>query len=132
MKYVKIGDWCVFKIDTSDSNNSICVGSVLAFKYSKGRTANEKRYKGDSVDLNEYQLQGTKVKEVEVLSSWYFINEMRCLIPVKNENHFFMKIENYVATIAKPTIDKDTKMLFFPENDFIKMENDILRILNEH
>lgn len=123
---IKIGDWCVFKSDTSDL---ICIGSILAFKFAKGRTANEKRYKGDLVDLEEYQKRTQKAKELEVLSSWYFINNNGHFIPVKNENHFFIKIENYVATVANPMIDKDTKLLFFPESDFKEMENDILRIL---
>lgn len=129
-KYIQIGDWCVFKRSTSD--DLICIGSILGFKFGKGRTAKEKRYKGDSVDLKEYQKGTAKANELQVLSSWYNINEMKHLIPVKDENHFFINIENYVATIAKPVNDKDTAVLFFPERDFEEMENDILAILREH
>lgn len=133
LKHIKIGDWCIFKIDTSelgDSGNLICIGSILAFKFGKGKTAIEKKYKGDSVDLAEYQKGISKSRDLEVLSSWYIINETKHLMPFKNENHFFINIDNYVATVAKPLIDMDTKTLFFPENDFIEVEKDILKILN--
>lgn len=103
----------------------------MRFFGAKGKTANEKRYKGDVVDLKEYQKRPSKANDLEVLSSWYCINEMGQLIPIKNENHFFINVENYVATIAIPMIDKDTKVLFFSENDFTEIEKDILQILNK-
>lgn len=129
---ITVGDWCIFKTKKSDVNN-ICIGLVLAFKFARGRIANEKRYNKDFVDLREYEKQkrSSPSKEMEVLSSWYHINDRRYLIPTKSENHFFIKIENYVATVARPIIDIDTKTLFFPENEFKKMEADILKILNE-
>lgn len=127
-QYIKIGDWCFFKNNTNDSGEIICVGLVLAFKFAQGRTANEKRYKGDIVDLRENEMSWAK--KLEVLSSWYLIDNRGHLIPAKNENHFFIKIENYVATVAQPMIDNDTKVLFFPEDDFKEMEIDILKSLN--
>lgn len=52
-------------------------------------------------------------------------------ILVQKENHFFTKIEKYIATVVKPTIDKDTKNLFFPESDLKEIEIEILNVLNE-
>lgn len=83
------------------------------------------------VDLREYKKSTASTKNLEVLSSWYFINDNHHLIPVKKENHFFIKIENYVATVVKPTIDGDTKTLFYHENNFKDMESEILKVLNE-
>lgn len=127
---IKIGDWCVFKTDASTSGDSICIGAILAFKFAKGKTANEKKYKGDAVDLKVYETGTSKAKQLAVLSSWYNINESKHLMPVTKENHFFLTIDNYVATVAKPLIDEDTKTLFFSENDFEDIEKDILEILN--
>lgn len=127
LKHIGIGDWCVFKTDRSDSGSSICFGSMLAFKFANGKTANEKKYKGgDSVDLREFQ--NTTTKDLEVLSSWYNMSETGYLTPMKKENHFFINIKNYVATVAKPKVDVDTKSIFY--SDFKQLENDILNILN--
>lgn len=84
------------------------------------------------MDLEEYQKITSKANDLDVLSSWYLINEAKHLIPFENENHFFINIENYVATVATPMVDQDTKALYFPKNDFQAIEEDILRILNEH
>lgn len=125
---IRIGDWCFFKHDTDD--NKICIGLVLAFKFVHGKNAKEKRYNGDFVDLKEYKEKMPNNKRVAALSSWYFINGRGHLIPVKNENHFFIEIDNYVATVVKPMNDKDTSVLFFSENDFKEIERDILAVLN--
>lgn len=128
MQNVSVGDWCFFKHDTD--NTKICVGLVLSFKFLKGKTAKEKRYKPDFLALKEYREKVTPEKEVGVLASWYFINRQGHLIPVKIENHFFINVTNYIATVIKPSVDKDLNALFFHKKDFEKIEQDILKILN--
>lgn len=125
---LRVGDWCFFKYNTDD--NKICVGQILAFKFVMAKTAKERRYHADFVDLKEYKEQIPHGKKVAALSSWYFINSHSHLIPVKRENHYFIEISNYVATCVKPNMDPDTNVLFFSENDFKKIECNILMILN--
>lgn len=75
-QYIKIGDWCCFKNGTNGFPENIFIGQLLAFKYARGRSANEKRYKGDMVNLREFgnrTLQrNPQANELEVLSTWYF------------------------------------------------------------
>lgn len=124
---VKIGDWCFFKYDTDDK---ICIGLVFSFKFLKGKKVKEKRHKAEFVDIQEYKEKMTPGKEVAALSSWYFVDSRSHLIPVKKENHFFIEIGNYIATVVKPNVDTDTNVLFFYENDFKDIERDVTVILN--
>lgn len=124
---VRIGDWCIFKNDTDDTK--ICIGLILALKFSQGTTAKEKRYKGDFVDLKEYKKR-VRGKEVAALSSWYSFNTRGYLVPVKKENHHFIKVDNYIATVIKPNVDRDINALYFSENHFKEIERDVLKILN--
>lgn len=45
-KLFSIGDWCFFKND-----GMICIGQVLTFKFANGKSAKEKLYKGNFVNL---------------------------------------------------------------------------------
>lgn len=40
---IKVGDWCFFKYTESNLNEMFCLGSVLAFKFNKGKSAKEKK-----------------------------------------------------------------------------------------
>lgn len=131
IQIVKKGDWSIFKSDIDEAK--ICFGLILAFKFPQGKTSKERRYKGDVVDLNEYKKQdkkGNGGKEVAALSSWYSVNTRGHLIPVKKENHFFINVDNYIATVFKPNFDTDTNALFFSYNRFKEIDRDVLTILN--
>lgn len=123
---IKVGDWCFFRSNESDLNGMFCLGMVLSFKFSSGRTAKEKKYKGDFIHLKENPLLAN---ELEVLSSWYFLNERAELVPIKTSNHCFIHIKNYIATVVKPMVDPDTKTLFYSLDDFKKIDETILSLV---
>lgn len=128
---IKVGDWCFFKYVESNSNEMtsemICLGSVLAFKFNDGKTAKEKKYNGDFVNLKENPLQ---VNKLDVLSSWYFVNDQAQLVPTKIENHHFIQLKNFIATVIMPITDPDTNMLFFLPTDFEKINIIIASLVN--
>lgn len=124
-KLIKIGDWCFFKCKHNDKE-MFCLGSVLAFKFNKGNIAKEKKYNGDFVNLEE---NPSHAKDLDVLSSWYFVNERAHLVPTKSSNHYFIQLKNYIATVEKPLIDSDVKTLFYSPDDFQKIENTILNLV---
>lgn len=123
---IKIGDWCFFRNNETDANEIVCVGLVVAFKFGKGRTVKDKQYKGDLVDL-----KGNLpiAKELHVLSSWYVINDKRHLTALTSQNHRFIPLVNYIATVCKPLVDRDTKTIYFDEKDFKEIEDFVLKLL---
>lgn len=69
------------------------------------------------------------LKELEVLSTWYMVNDRGALVPAKDENHYFFSMEKYFATVSiSPHIDPDTRALYFDINDFKKIEQALLSI----
>lgn len=123
---IKVGDWCFFRLNGSDFNGMVCLGMVLSFKFSLGRTAKEKKYNGDFINLKENPLLAN---ELEVLSSWYFINERAQLVPIKTSSHCFIHMKNYIATVDKPMIDPDTKTLFYLLDDFKKIDETLINLV---
>lgn len=126
LQLINIGDWCFFKYE-HDDEEKFCLGSVLAFKFNKGRIAKDKKYNGNFVNLEENPSHAT---DVDVLSSWYFVNERGQLVPTKSSNHHFIQLKNYVATVEKPLIDPVVKTLFYSPDDFEKIQNTILNLIN--
>lgn len=123
-RLIKIGDWCFFKYELDDEK-MFCLGSALAFKFNKGKIAKDKKYNGNFVNLEENPSHAT---DVDVLSSWYFVNERGHLVPTKSSNHHFIQLKNYIATVEKPQIDPIVKTLFYSPDDFEKIENTILNL----
>ncbi|XP_031620752.1 uncharacterized protein LOC116339177 [Contarinia nasturtii] len=127
-QYITIGDWCFFKYKgTSDENELICIGSILGFRLANGNSEKEKIYKGDLVDLAKTP---SLKNNLQLLSSWYFVNDNARLVPVKSENHSFLHMENYIASLLiKPILDADTHTLYFHQNDFKEVEDAILKLI---
>lgn len=121
---VSIGNWCIFKYDDKDLGEIICIGLVCAFKFIGETTVKAMKYSKDTVNLKD-----NVMKKLEVLSSWYVINTEFHLVRLKDENHFFIKLENYIATVIAPKVDLDTKILFFDKNDFNEIEKFISNII---
>lgn len=123
---IKLGDWCIFK---NCEDDAIYIGLIHAFKYTNRTVVKEKSYKFDSINLLEKPFI---VKELEVLSTWYLINDQGALTPARVENHYFISMERYVGTVSvHPSIDPDTRRLFFNKTDFEAIKSDLLKII-EH
>lgn len=125
---INIGEWCFFKIDLS-GNEMICIGQIHAFKFTKGRIAKDKIYKHDNVNFSEENL----VNELDVLSTWYLVNDKAILVPTNSENHYFVSLRKYVATVSvKPLVDVDTRALFFHQDDFPEIDDALLKLVNSN
>lgn len=58
------------------------------------------------------------------------MNDQGALTPANIENHSFISMKNYIATVsACPMIDPDTRRLSFIKEDFIAIKNDLKLIL---
>lgn len=123
-KYIKIGDWCFFK-----AGEEVYIGLLHAFRYANRRLVKDKSYKFESVNLVD---KPNLSKELEVLSTWYLVNHEAVLVPASVENHQFISMENYVATISiSPTIDRDTRSLFFSVDDFKAIDAAVLKLIGQ-
>lgn len=127
-KHIKLGDWCFFMVVT-EAGEMVYIGLLHAFRFANCRLVKNKTYRYDAVDLVD---KPNLAKQLEVLSTWYLVNDRAALVPVKDENHFFVSMENYIATVfVSPTMDPDTKALFFNENAFKEIEDAILKIIRK-
>lgn len=126
-KLINLCEWCVFKTTTEDEvNPGICFGLILTFRYSQGRREIDRRYKYDTVDLEE---RPYLAEQVEALSSWYYMNDIGRFVPTKVENHYFLSLRNYIATVMSPMVDPDTGILYFNEDDFRQIDSAILSLI---
>lgn len=124
---IKLGDWCVFKVNRNDECEIAHIGLLHAFKYTNRTYVKEKSYKFDSVNFVE---KPNLLKELDVLSTWYLMNDQGALTPANAENHYFVSLERYIGTVSVcPSIDPDTRRLFFNENDFEAIKNDLIKII---
>lgn len=87
---IKVGDWCVFKQTIQDN---IVVGAVLGFKYAIGKTQKDKQYILDIAPLFD-----NSPKQLEVLATWYELNDDSTIQPLKN-SAFYIKIDQYIRHI---------------------------------
>lgn len=128
-KCINLFEWCAFKINEAsneEENPGICFGLLLSFKYADGKREKDKRFKYETADL-----EGNPhlAERLETLSSWYYMNDQGILIPTKDENHYFISLKNYVATVIDPKVDQDTKALYYSDNDWRKIDNAILSLI---
>lgn len=102
---------------------------IITFRFTDCKLVKDKTYKFDSV-CHEEKNKASLAKKLEVLSSWYLVNDNVILIPAKDENHFFIKVEKYIATSSlSPKIV--TRTLFFSKEDFNAIDNAILEIIQK-
>lgn len=131
---IRLGDWCVFNGGGTDNDSEmIFIGLIHAFRFANRKLVKDKIYKFDSVNFSE---KPNLKQELEVLSSWYVVNDKAALVPSKeanhSSNHYFIRIEKYIATLSiSPNIDPDTKTLFFSATDFKIIEDDILKAIQK-
>lgn len=124
-KVLSIGDWCIFKL-RNDDVEMVHIGLIHAFRVANKKLFKDKKYRYDSVNL----IDKPNI-ELEVLSTWYFINDKAGLEPANIESHSFVGLNNYVATVSMgPKTDPDTRNLFFDENEFNEIKNGILRLIH--
>lgn len=97
---IRIGDWCLLKKNGySPPKNfeihfeGIVVGRVLGFKYVSGATEKDKQY---SLDTAPISTSTSNKRGIEVLASWYGLNDDLTLSILKNPS-FFISIDNYIA-----------------------------------
>lgn len=115
-KHIKLGEWCFFK----GENEQIVIGSLHAFRYAKRKLVKDKIYKFDSIDL-EGRL------DLEVLSSWHSLDDKGAL---NSKFVGFISVRKYIATVSSPTVDPDTRTLFYNENDLKEIDNIILGLVD--
>ncbi|XP_055308257.1 uncharacterized protein LOC129572338 [Sitodiplosis mosellana] len=120
-KQIKLGDWCFFNMKR-DGNEMVHIGLVHAFRFANRKLVKDRIYKFDSVNLDDYNRPN-----LEILSSWYLINDKGSLIPASVE---FISLHKYIATVPSPSVDPDTRTLFFDQIDFKAMESATLEIVN--
>lgn len=126
-KHIKLGDWCFFKIEADAGKTNYIFGFLNAFRFANRRLVKDKTYKFDSVNLLD---KPNLSKEIEVLSTWYMLTDKGALVPTKVENHFFISMEKYIATVSvNPRVDPDTKALFYDMHDFKEIETHFQKII---
>lgn len=119
---IGIGDWCFFKTD-----QMVCIGLIHAFRFANKRLVKKKTYRFDTVNLKDNR---DLAKKLEVLITWYSVDDKAILIPAKIENHSFISLDKYIATLTiSPAVDPDTRVLFFIPEDFKKIESDVLKLI---
>lgn len=124
-KQIKLGDWCFFNMKRDrnlNGNEMIHIGCIHAFRFANRRLVKDKIYKFESVDLDD-----DNRPNLEVLSSWHLINDEAILIPSSVD---FISLDKYIATVPSPSVDPDTRELFFNKIAFKAIENATLEIVN--
>lgn len=103
---LNVGDWCFFiqpcksRSATSKAKTieNLRVGLIVAFKYITGKTMKEKQYPWDNAPVRT-NLKPSERRGIQVLATWYNYNENGLLdVPNAEKRHFFLDIENYIAT----------------------------------
>lgn len=107
---IMIGDWCLFFLKDFDISHctpnilqieyssNVLFGSVLGFRYANGKNEKQKQYHAD------YALTGVDSENmIEVNASWFKIEDTK-LIPIFENNSFYIDMKNYIATISPPSI----------------------------
>lgn len=57
------------------------------------------------------------------------MNDIGRLVPTKIENHYFISLKNYVATVMSPMVDPDTNELYYDERDFREIDKAIISLI---
>lgn len=101
---LQIGDWCFFwkqeiatdpEFETCIDN--IVIGAITGFKYIKGKNERDRQY-----SLNFAPVKSKDAgRGVEVSATWFNLDKSLKLTPI-NYCHFFININNYVATTLSP------------------------------
>lgn len=122
---IKVGSWCLFKrfADTPgfrkvgiNLEEDIVHGVVLAFKYVDGNNEKEKQYTMDFAFISSNKK--TNDQEIQALATWYKYGEDRALVPLSENNNFFIDIKNYIATVNAPS--RIENQIIYENHDEIK------------
>lgn len=132
LKEIQVGQWCVFKNQLKVNDNStndgmygnLVIGSILGFKYIRGKNEKEKQYSLDAAPVSYDQ---PNKRGVEVLALWYHFNSELILEPLKNPS-FFINIEHYVANAPRVMQNYETKSYEFIGNSGA-LKNDLAKII---
>lgn len=139
---VEIGDWCFFKY--TPSNFSIAslteqnimengiIGVVIAFRYNLEKDTRPKpklkKYLSDFASVAPEQR--IENENVQVLATWYVCNNEGILCPVRDNNHFYININNYVATMENLIVEgknNSQKCLLIPPTELIDTRSMLLK-----
>lgn len=131
---LKIGDICFFsnKKFTTDcfgpSLENVFVGVVLGFKYINGKNEKDKQYGLNFAPVKPPEdLKNKKpARGLETLATWYRCDNELKLHPVKT-SHFFINIEEYIATTSLTLQMCGSKPIFEGNTDELK--NCILELI---
>lgn len=110
---VTVGEWCFFRFDHVTRTNislpdsafikNMLIGSAMGFRFSIGGTEKDKQYHNDTVPI--------ETENIEVLATWYMIDESGDLISLGTNSNFFVDLKNYVASTTTPSFDKSKQTL---------------------
>lgn len=110
---IHIGDWCIFQnVENSNQQNeildNIIVGCVLGFKYVNGKTQKEIQYALDYATLPQElpSSNSSSDRQLGVLATWYQYTQNSMFLSLTSKQHFFVDINNYIATIKAPKLIK--------------------------
>lgn len=106
------------KLNLQHKIDNFIVGAITSFQYLIGKTQKEKQYSLDTAKVNNFKVQ--------VLATWYKINQNGEFIPVKGENIFYVDIKNYFGTITEPQFDE--KKIFLGSPALTEIENCLIRL----
>lgn len=113
---ISVGEWCIFQLLQDKNLNfdelseqyvvqNCVIGAIAGFKFEEGKSETEKEFKFDTASLSCETFD--KKRKLMVLSTWYKWDAQGVLHPHGHINHFFVCMDNYIATSVKPLVQKN-------------------------
>ncbi|KAK3918403.1 hypothetical protein KUF71_000975 [Frankliniella fusca] len=96
---VSLGDWCAF---VEESDNSVCVGRILAFSYLSGPTWSQQEYKALFAPT---KAPAKNARGLGCLCSWFKIVKSKELKSINMDIHGFYSMEHYICSLPRPRVE---------------------------
>lgn len=132
---IEIGDWCFFmqsgfpveQLSEQNILDNVFIGRIVSFnlttrvitdenKHTYGQTSNQiahgRKSKTKNYLIDFAPISKAKKNEntnIQALSTWYICSTGGEFQPAQNKNHFFLDIENYIATFENISINMSVK-----------------------
>lgn len=146
---IEIGDWCFFKRSSfqfeqlSEQNilDNVLIGCIVSFKYNLMTNENSHQEShGPKAKKTNYSVGFASVSNnnVEALSSWYVSDANGKFQPVQEKIHFFIGVNNYIATFKNISLNLNTieidskKCLSFASTKIPQIKSSLYRIFLEN
>lgn len=109
---IRVGDWCSFRTNKKIRPNAgvranlftgcVIIGMVLGFRHN-AKARWQKTYKWDHITLSSENQHN-----IEVLASWHTFNKDGTLSMLKDNSHFYISSQNYLASLQNPALHVET------------------------